>query len=130
MKKRNRIYPLIIIGALLIAISSCKKDNSTTPNTVTDVDGNVYHTVTIGGQTWMVENLRTTKYNDNTAIPKVTDATAWAALTTPGVCTYNNTDNADTINTYGRLYNWYTVSTGKLAPCRLACTHRYRMVFP
>jgi uncharacterized protein (TIGR02145 family) len=83
---------------------------------VTDIDGNVYNTVTIGAQVWMVENLRTTKYNDSTAIPKVTDATAWGALTTPGVCTYNNTSNTDTINTYGRLYNWYTVATGKLAP--------------
>lgn len=85
------------------------------PN-VTDVDGNLYHSVIIGTQTWMVENLRTTKYNDNTAIPKVTSGIAWAALTTPGVCTYNNTSNSDTINTYGRLYNWYAVNTGKLAP--------------
>jgi uncharacterized protein (TIGR02145 family) len=118
MKNRDKIWthPLIIMSALLIATSSCKKDSSTTPNTVIDVDGNVYHTVTIGTQTWMVENLRTTKYNDNTAIPKTTDPTAWAALITPGVCTYNNTTNADTIYTYGCLYNWYSVNTGKLAP--------------
>ena len=94
------------------------KASSTIPigGTVTDADGNVYHTVTIGTQTWMVENLRTTKYNDGTSIPNVTDATAWGNLTTPGVCTYKNTSNTDTINTYGRLYNWYTVNTGKLAP--------------
>jgi uncharacterized protein (TIGR02145 family) len=84
--------------------------------TVTDIDGNIYHTVAIGSQTWMVENLKTTKYNDGTSIPNVTDSTAWKALSTPGVCTYNNTSNADTINTYGRLYNWYTVNTGKLCP--------------
>ena len=120
MKKRNRIwiFPFIVMGVLLVTISSCKKDDNktTSSTTVTDVDGNVYHTVTIGTQTWMVENLRTTKYNDGTAIPNVTDGTVWGNLTTPGVCTYNNTGNADTINTYGRLYNWYTVNTGKLAP--------------
>ena len=85
-----------------------------TPNVV-DIDGNVYHTVTIGTQVWMVENLKTTRYNDGTAIPLVTDGTAWAALTTPGYCWYNN-DSATYKNTYGALYNWYAVNTGKLAP--------------
>jgi uncharacterized protein (TIGR02145 family) len=83
--------------------------------TVTDIDGNVYHTVTIGTQVWMVENLKTTKYNDGVAIPLVTDIATWAALTTPGYC-WNNNDAATFKNTYGVLYNWYTVNTGKLAP--------------
>ena len=86
-----------------------------TGGTVTDIDGNVYHTVTIGTQTWMVENLKTTKYNDGTAIPLVTDSTAWLNLTTPGYCWYNN-DAATYKNTYGALYNWFTVNTSKLAP--------------
>jgi len=84
--------------------------------TVTDADGNVYHTVTIGTQTWMVENLRTTKYNDGTPIPKVTHTKATGTLTTPGVYTYNNTTNMDTIILYGLLYTWNTVNTGKIAP--------------
>jgi uncharacterized protein (TIGR02145 family) len=79
-----------------------------------DIDGNVYHTVTIGAQTWMVENLKTTKYNDGTSIPNVTDGSVWGSLTTPGYCFYSN-DVANK-NTYGALYNWYTVNTGKLAP--------------
>src|SRR5574344_55140 len=82
--------------------------------TVTDIDGNVYHTITIGTQTWMVENLKVSKYNDGTAIPNVTDATAWAALTTGAYCDYNN-DVANGTK-YGHLYNWYAVNTGKLAP--------------
>jgi len=83
--------------------------------TITDKDGNVYHTVTIGTQTWMVENLKTTLYNDGTAIPLVTDNTAWYNLSTPAYC-WNNNDAATYKNTYGALYNWYTVNTGKLAP--------------
>jgi len=80
----------------------------------TDMDGNVYKTVKIGAQVWMAENLRTTKYNDGTSIPKITDDTTWSHLTSPGYCYYNN-DTANK-NTYGALYNWYTVNTGKLAP--------------
>jgi len=83
--------------------------------TVTDVDGNTYSSVVIGTQTWMSENLRTTKYNDGTAIPDVTDNATWAALTTPAYCWYNN-DAATYKNKYGALYNGYTVETGKLCP--------------
>jgi uncharacterized protein (TIGR02145 family) len=84
--------------------------------TVTDADGNVYQTVKIGNQVWTAEDLRTTKYNDGTAITKVTDSTAWANLTTPAYCYYNNTMNSDSISKFGSLYNWYAVNTGKLAP--------------
>ena len=80
----------------------------------TDADGNNYTVVTIGTQTWMAENLKTTQYNDATAIPLVTDNTDWANLTTPGYCWYN--DSTTYKDTYGALYNWYTVNTGKLVP--------------
>jgi uncharacterized protein (TIGR02145 family) len=80
-----------------------------------DADGNSYKVVTIGTQTWMAENLKTTQYNDGTAIPLVTNNTAWWNKTTPGYCWYNN-DAATYKNKYGALYNWYTVNTCKLAP--------------
>jgi uncharacterized protein (TIGR02145 family) len=83
--------------------------------TVTDIDGNIYNTVTIDTKVWTKENLRTTRYNDGTSIPLVTDATAWSSLLTPGYCWYNN-DAATYKATYGALYNWYTVNTGKLCP--------------
>lgn len=86
-----------------------------TGNTVVDIDGNVYNTVVIGSQTWLKENLKTTKYNDGISIPLVENDTAWINLSTPGYCWY---DNNQTIygNTYGALYNWYTVNTNKLCP--------------
>jgi len=83
--------------------------------TVTDIDGNVYHFVTIGTQTWMVENLKTTRYCDGTPIPNVTDGTQWCKQKTGAYCDYNNTPSNSTL--YGRLYNLYAVrDSHKLAP--------------
>jgi uncharacterized protein (TIGR02145 family) len=115
MKKKNKFwyYSLILIGFLLLLANSCKKDSNNS-DILTDKDGNIYHTVTIGTQTWMVENLKTTKFNDGSAITLVTDDAAWASLTTPGYCWKDN--NEDYKNSYGALYNWYSINTGKLCP--------------
>ena len=77
-------------------------------NIAYDIDGNVYHTVTIGTQTWMAENLKVTHYRDGTAIPNITNATSWSILTTGAYCDYNNTPSNSTTN--GRLYNWYAAT--------------------
>lgn len=82
---------------------------------LSDASGNLYNTVVIGTQTWMVENLRTTKYNDNSDITNVTDNTAWAGLTTEAYCWYGN-DESTYKALYGALYNWYAVNEGKLCP--------------
>jgi uncharacterized protein (TIGR02145 family) len=115
MKTKNSIWliPLIVMGLVLI-LSSCKKKEEETSTKITDKDGNVYTSVTIGTQVWMVENLKTTKYNDGTSIPNVTDDTAWGSLYTDAYCWYNNDITNKT--PYGALYNWYAVYTGKLCP--------------
>jgi uncharacterized protein (TIGR02145 family) len=116
MKKKIRLlaYLLTVMAFVLILTNSCKKDEES-KNTVTDIDGNIYHTVTIGRQTWMVENLKTTKYRDGTSIPNVSDDVQWYNLTTGGYCNYDN--NEINAITYGRLYNWYAVhDSHKLAP--------------
>ena len=73
-----------------------------------DNDGNVFRTIKIGTQIWMLDNLKTTHYLDGTPIPNVTDNAAWIALTTGAYCNYNN-DGAN-VATYGRLYNFYAAS--------------------
>jgi len=83
--------------------------------TITDIDGNVYRNILIGRQTWMAENLRTVHFNDGTSIPLVRNDVSWAGLTTPGFCYYKNDEEAFK-PTYGALYNWYAVNTGKLCP--------------
>ncbi len=90
-------------------------EKSFTTEQIKDADGNVYTTVTIGTQVWLVENLKTTKYNDGTDIPLVTDGTEWINLTTPGYCWYNNDESANK-STYGAIYNLYTVNIGNICP--------------
>ena len=81
---------------------------------VTDVEGNLYNIVNIGSQVWMAENLKTTKYNDGTEIPLVTDGTEWTNLAAPGYCWYDN--DISNKSTYGALYNWWALNTKKLCP--------------
>jgi len=83
--------------------------------TVTDIDGNVYQTITIGDQEWMAENLKVTHYRNGDPIPHVTDGATWGALTTGAYCEYDN--NPSNVATYGRLYNWYAVDDSRnIAP--------------
>lgn len=83
--------------------------------TINDADNNNYNAITIGSQVWMAENLKTTKYNDGSGIPLLSDSTTWADLRTPGYCWYKN--NSITFkNSYGAIYNWYAVNTGKICP--------------
>jgi uncharacterized protein (TIGR02145 family) len=87
----------------------------TTSLAVTDVEGNIYSTVKIGSQTWMQENLRTTKFNDNNPITLGTDNDIWTNTNNPAFCFYDNEASTYKI-IYGALYNWNAVSSGKLCP--------------
>lgn len=115
----KKVFIAFMSLTLVATINSCKKDDNTTDEpvfgTVTDIDGNAYQTVKIGTQTWMMENLKTTRYNDGIAIqsPNVNN-TQWMQLATGAYCYCDN----DTSNnaTYGKWYNWYAVNSGKLAP--------------
>jgi len=110
MKIRYWLFLLATLG--LVIFIGCKKDDYDPSITISDIDGNVYHTVKIGTQIWMVENLKTTKFDDGTVIPLVEDSASWYALLTPGYSWYNN-DEANYKETYGALYNFYTVNIGK-----------------
>jgi uncharacterized protein (TIGR02145 family) len=115
----NSILALTGIAVFLSAISCGKMSLTGTDSsaeTLSDIDGNIYTTVKIGNQTWILENLRTTKYNDASSIQLVTDKDVWNELTGPAYCYFGNTTNADSIRKFWALYNWHMVNTGKLAP--------------
>ena len=83
--------------------------------TVTDIDGNVYQTVIIGNQEWIVENLKVTHYRNGDTIPHLIDNGDWSGTNSGAYCFYNNTPS--NFDTYGNLYNWYAVNDSRgLAP--------------
>ncbi len=83
---------------------------------VLDIEGNVYNAVKIGSQVWMMENLKTTHYNDGSVIQNITSNSNWSFFGSPGpaMCWYNN--DISNKQVYGALYNWFAVNTGSLSP--------------
>jgi len=78
---------------------------SLTP-TLTDVDGNIYNTLQLGHQCWMKENLKTTKYANNTAIALSNN------LSTTLAYRYYPDNDSSKVTSYGYLYNWLAVMGG------------------
>jgi uncharacterized protein (TIGR02145 family) len=104
------VFSILIFSSILY---SCTKDDS--GNIVKDADGNVYTSVTIGTQVWMVENLKTTKYRNGDPIPNVTDLHQWANITTGAYTWYDN--DISNKNPHGALYNWFAVNDNRhIAP--------------
>lgn len=75
---------------------------------VTDIEGNTYKTIKIVNQTWMAENLKSTRFNNGDSIPYIIDNSIWKSDTLPAYCNYN--DSREYSNFYGKLYNYYTVN--------------------
>jgi uncharacterized protein (TIGR02145 family) len=87
-----------------------KHPHNQTTSTITDIDGNVYNTIKIGNQWWMVENLKTSHYRDGTAIIEVKDNASWddAGQSKKSAWSYYDND-AKNNSIYGKLYNWFAV---------------------
>ena len=94
----------LTVIAMITLFSSCKKEAA--PDTaIKDADGNIYTEITIGTQTWLLENLKTTRFRNGDLIPQITDSAQWNNRTAAAVCDYYNI--AEYGNSEGRLYNWY-----------------------
>lgn len=121
-------YSIILIFAfivILMTFAGCSEESNPTDEpfvdhtgetgTVTDIDGNIYSTIGIGGQIWMAENLKVTQYRNGDEIPNLTDDILWSNTNEGAYCSYNNDPNIAAV--YGNLYNWYTVIDGRnIAP--------------
>ncbi len=115
--KYNTVSKTVTINIKPGGTNSAIFNSSLTYGSVTDIEGNSYKTIMIGTQTWMAENLRTTKYRNGENIAEVTDNTAWKLLVTSAYSNYANTTDLNKIATYGRLYNWFAVNDSRnIAP--------------
>ncbi|MDP5252925.1 MULTISPECIES: fibrobacter succinogenes major paralogous domain-containing protein [unclassified Vibrio] len=83
---------------MVLSVSAFANDIHNTRNalqdSVQDVEGNVYRTVTIGDQVWLAENLRSTTFQDGSAVRT-------GAIVK---------DDPANLLKYGRLYNWHDVA--------------------
>ena len=95
---------LLIQLWLVLFCISCSYSND---DIVEDIDGNIYEVVQIGDQTWMAENLQTTRFRDGSPIANVSNSFEWKITEGPAWVYYENTIDYDTL--YGKLYNWYAV---------------------
>ena len=65
------------------------KNDSNDTGSVVDIDGNMYPTVKIGGQVWMTQNLRVSRYSNGTEIPDVALSSTWSTLEYGALCQYS-----------------------------------------
>jgi uncharacterized protein (TIGR02145 family) len=102
MNQSIKLLSILLFGLLCLVSCEKEKKNSGLP---VDGDGNIYDTVVIGPQTWLTENLKTTRYINGDPIPHITDNTAWHDFTQGAYSWYENNDKNKDI--YGALYNGY-----------------------
>ena len=110
---------MLVIGSVFIFVCSCTKTTGddpgpavpSQPDSIIEFEGTLYHSLKIGEQYWMAENLTTTHYRNGDAIQNVQSDSAWAIMTTGAYCDYENLVSNSAI--YGRLYNWYSVKDSR-----------------
>ena len=121
-KRNPRSAGFFLMFAMSIWLfHGCSKEPVDPPGTMSDIDGNVYRTITISGQTWMEENLRVAHYSDGTQIPGISDNRVGSDES--GMCC-DYKFIAD--KKRGKLYSWYAVEETRAAqsgPGGLAHSH-------
>jgi uncharacterized protein (TIGR02145 family) len=113
--KQTFLFLLLIIFVLFLPrIVNAQDEYPNEGMPIRDIDGNVYRIIMTESGVWMAENLNTFKLNDGTPLQIVYDNSKWDDIQVPARGFYKNT--VEYANTYGAIYNWYAVQTGKLCP--------------
>ncbi len=105
MRKLPLFIGIILVSCMLWT-TSCEQNKVTCgsckfellPDSIMDVDYNMYSTVKIGNQIWLGENLRCTHYANGAPID-ILDTMVYARYVFPF-------GQVDSIQKYGVLYNW------------------------
>jgi uncharacterized protein (TIGR02145 family) len=104
----------LILSVLILFVIGLMKVQA---QTVKDIDGNVYKTITIGTQVWMAQNLKTTKYSNGDLIGTTTPDSLDISMEFEPKYQWAYEGNKPNVAIYGRLYTWYVVNDNrKLCP--------------
>lgn len=98
--------------SVFLTARSQEWDNEGMP--IRDLDGNVYRIIMTESGVWTANNLNTFKLNDGTPLKYIRDRSEWEKTKVPAYGFFNT--DVKYAETYGAIYNWYAVSTGKLCP--------------
>jgi len=111
--KRLILLRLLTLSVLaLLMLNSCRKEKDI-PATITDVDGNVYHTVIIGNQVWLKENLQTTRYRNGDLLVTTNPSTLNITGEISPKYQWAVNGNEANVDVYGRLYTWYAANDSR-----------------
>lgn len=105
----NNEYGCPSVDTLKVVVVLVDEKSCSLAPCVTDVDGNMYSTVQIGGQCWMRSNLRTTHFPDGTSILYGGNDNPWSN-TEPYYYEYSN---CFTLEQRGYAYNWLAMTHGE-----------------
>lgn len=115
MSTSPRLFWVVLAATLM----GCTKEEEPPPlqeaadlsQQVTDIDGNSYRTVAIGGRRWMAENLRVSRYRNGDPIPTGLSDMDWSQTYSSYLGAYallNDADSNDVV--LGKLYNGFAVN--------------------
>lgn len=106
-KMHNKYLKFFAIIFICVGLTNCRSDS------VKDIDGNVYPTITIGTQVWMAKNLKTTKYSNGDLIGTTTPATLNIEGESTPKYQWPYDGNESNVATHGRLYTWYVATDSR-----------------
>jgi uncharacterized protein (TIGR02145 family) len=105
------IFRILSVILTMFLILSCERDVKIP--SVTDIDGNVYNTIVIGTQTWIKENLKTTRYLNGDIIGTTTPATKDVSTEFYPKYQWAYNGNENSVAGYGRLYTGYAAQDSR-----------------
>jgi uncharacterized protein (TIGR02145 family) len=112
IRRKNWIYSLKIMGVLLMLLVS-KTYGQESSDSIIDIDGNVYHTITFGTQTWLKENLKVTKYRNGDIIGTTSPPSLHISREVSPKYQWPSYGDESNVMRYGRLYTYYVVTDSR-----------------
>lgn len=106
------LYTLCITG-LVFMLTIDNASGQKKPETISDIDGNIYKIVKVGDQWWMASNLKTTRYSNGDIIGTTTLDTLDISETSTPKFQWVYEGKESNGNTYGRFYTWYAATDGR-----------------